>query len=598
MNLANLSPEIIADLYESLLVSKAIRKKYSVHATRLEIAEYLLQQLPIDQLLKNERKVFEPFCGHAPFLTATMTRMRSIEIEPMTGEHRHDYFQQMLVGMEVSAFSRELGICSLILADDANGDSWQIDCGDSFRSPEFDKHLQWANIVLCNPPFEDFKNTDLGKPENAIYDTQAAEALHRVLLYPPKMLGFVLPRLFVDSPKYNSLREKIVENYKDIQVLTLPEKAFRETQTETALLIANNAAASSNRYFSANVSEAQWDKFRISRKPFDAHDSPSLKRNVKGSPLLWRPPLFEIWNYLEKNSKMNDVAEIHRGIEYSRPVKECVFDSPQPHTLPGLQVHDGYLEAYFVKSRQHLSVAPQEMLYKAYQLPWHRPKLLVNYLRSGIGFWRLSGSVDLERLVASHNFYGLWPRLAMPLETLAAVVNSPLANAYSFTLSHGRHNTLGTLKSTPVPEFTSEQTELIVSLVQEYSEKRREWSVGSNREEYLKRRCKELLYQIDAVVLEAYNLPADLEKELLSRFEGVKRNHFPFEFIGYGEEYRLAKVALEREKIYRVTMKLYQSLVDKKYDVGISDSEQLEMKALDKQLNAIEKIYYNTLQPV
>lgn len=597
LNLTNLSPEISADLYENLLVSKEIRKQYSVHATRLEVADYVLQHLPLDLLPQNERKVFEPFCGHAPFLTSAMTRMRALETVPMTDEQRHDYFQKMLIGMEVSTFSRELGLCSLILADDANGNSWQIDEADGFRSPDFDRHLQWANVVLCNPPFENFSHSFAGKPENATYDTQAAEALHRVLMHPPALLGFVLPRVFVENTGYNALREQVVLHYKNVSVVTLPERAFRETNTETALLIAHNLGTGGTCYASSSVNKDQWEMFRLTRKTFEPYESPTLTRNKKGLPRLWQPPLKSLWDYLKNAKTLNDHAKIRRGIEYRRLVEERVFDDPQSYTRPGLQVHDGYLEAYYVKAHQHLSVAPEEMLYKAYQLPWHLPKLLVNRLRSGTECWRIVGVVDDEGLVASDNFYGVWSRSEMPLELIAALINSPVVNAHTFAFNHGRHNALNLLASAPVPDFTEEQTEIIVLLVQEYAEKRMEWYGGSDREAYLARRCKELMYEIDAAVLEAYALPAELERDLLSRFEGVQRNPLPFEFTGYGAEYARAKEVLQREKLYNATMKRYQSLVDKKFDTGISEAEGADMKRLDKELNTLEEIYYSTLRP-
>ncbi len=41
--------------------------------------------------------------------------------------------------------------------------------------------------------------------------------------------------------------------------------------------------------------------------------------------------------------------------------------------------------------------------------------------------------------------------------------------------------------------------------------------------EYFERRCRGLLGQIDAELLEAYNLPMHLEQELIKYFEGYKR---------------------------------------------------------------------------
>ncbi len=84
LNLSNLSPEILAYVYENTLVTPALRKKYSIHATPSAVAEYMVSRLPIRELDKNERRVFEPFCGAAPFLVAALGQLRAVEDEPVS----------------------------------------------------------------------------------------------------------------------------------------------------------------------------------------------------------------------------------------------------------------------------------------------------------------------------------------------------------------------------------------------------------------------------------------------------------------------------------------------------------------------------------
>ncbi|WP_165360780.1 N-6 DNA methylase [Candidatus Chloroploca sp. Khr17] len=119
------------------------------------LAEYIVQQLPFDELPQDERRVFAPFTGHAPFLIAALGRLRTVLPSTMDADQRHDYFVRMLRGMELDAFAREVARYSLILADYPNPDGWDIRQADVFSSPYTDTYLQQAKIVLCNPPFSD-----------------------------------------------------------------------------------------------------------------------------------------------------------------------------------------------------------------------------------------------------------------------------------------------------------------------------------------------------------------------------------------------------------------------------------------------------------
>ncbi len=230
------------------------------------------------------------------------------------------------------------------------------------------------NIVLCNPPHETFAKAKQPKPASAVYDSQAAEVLHRVVKRKPVMFGFVLPRAFADGQDFRVLREEVTNAYADVSVVMLPDKAFGKAGQETALLIAHNLRKNRNRYYSANVSEEEWEAFLQTRKPFDEYETTALQRNENNRPILWHPPLQRLWDYLDDCPTLDAYAEVHRGIEYNRPVEECVFDTPQPYTRTGVQTMDGYLEAFVVKRHQYLSVNPEEMKYLAYQLPWKSSK--------------------------------------------------------------------------------------------------------------------------------------------------------------------------------------------------------------------------------
>jgi N-6 DNA Methylase len=235
----NLSVEALAYVYENTLVTSQIRRTLDTHATPPEIAEYIVQRLPFESLALGERRVFEPFAGHAPFLIAALGRLRPLLPPALSAEERHTYFVRMLSGMEIDSFAREVARYSLILADYPNADGWDVVGANVFRSPDFDVYLKQAQIVLCNPPYGDFSPAERQTDRVMQATNKAVEALRRVMQHPPQMLGFVLPRVFVDGQSYRETRRQLVATYREIEIVVLPDSVFKHSDVEPVLLIAH-----------------------------------------------------------------------------------------------------------------------------------------------------------------------------------------------------------------------------------------------------------------------------------------------------------------------------------------------------------------------
>ena len=189
----NLSVEALAYVYENTLVTPETRRMFGIHSTPPAIAEYIVRKLPFDTLEMNERRVFEPFSGHSVFLVAAMQRLRELLPHGMTADERHQYFVEMLSGIEIDGFAREVARLSLMLADYPNPDGWRLQDADAMASPLFKQELAKARIVLCNPPFEKF-NHDAGARYGDLTSVwKPAEILHRVLQQPPRSLGVCPP---------------------------------------------------------------------------------------------------------------------------------------------------------------------------------------------------------------------------------------------------------------------------------------------------------------------------------------------------------------------------------------------------------------------
>jgi hypothetical protein len=98
---------------------------------------------------------------------------------------------------------------------------------------------------------------------------------------------------------------------------------------------------------------------------------------------------------------------------------------------PGFTRVSQNLHAYLPLRPEYLNVKRENLLYSAIDLPWDRPKVIVNAARVSRGPWRLAAFVDVQGYVCSQRFIGVWPNdHSLPAECIAAVLNGPVANAF------------------------------------------------------------------------------------------------------------------------------------------------------------------------
>lgn len=534
----NLSVEALAYVYENTLVSERNRELFDTHATPPQIAEYIVQQLPFDELIQDERRVFEPFAGHAPFLIAALGRLRTLLPATMNTDQRHDYFVRMLRGMELDAFAREVARYSLILADYPNPDGWDITQADVFTSPYTDTYLQQATIVLCNPPFSDVPTRGTQTRLRAGAAKRAVEALNRVMHYPPAQLGFVLPKAFLSGQEYRNARKQLAASYQEIGIVALPDTVFQYSDVETVLLTAHGARTRSPRHRIATVNKQDYDRFLQTGIPSWQEELPADLVDAANYPVFWRTPLWRVWETLSKLPRLGDVAEVHRGIEYRVPMRphqaELVSSEPRSGFAAGLVSAKDNFEPFSTGKFAFLNTDPSVMLYEAYKLPWDRPKVIANAARLSRGPWRIAAVIDRQGLVCYQSFHGIWDKANTPLEVIAAVLNGPVSNAflYAHPAARERHNQIRAIEDIPFPDFTTAQTQTLVTLVNQYRLYRSQWLQNPDQAEELGEACRKVLAQIDAEVLAAYELPARLEKQLLDTFAGHQRPG-PVHFTGY-----------------------------------------------------------------
>jgi type I restriction-modification system DNA methylase subunit len=601
----NLSVDDLAFIYENTLITDETRKQFGIHSTPRQVAEYIIQKLPFEYLAPDQRRVLEPCAGHGVFLIAAMRRLRELLPSDLTDAQRHEYFVKNLVGIEIDPFALEVCRLSLVLADYPNPDGWQLYNENVFTTGRLERELQRAEIVLCNPPFEEFTSAERAELDSYGFLQKPAELLQRVLKNPPKLLGVVLPRVFTFGLTYLSLHRQLAEVYARIELIALPE-VFNYSYAPTILLIASECEEKHREVVVTRREVSKQESVFLSpeTEPSGHTEALAIAGTHVSTFTLWSAQLSELWHYLELFPKLGTQAVIHQGIHWKgrkkpykqrEPRTDVISDVDRPGYKKGYARVRGSLRQYSIRGFQYLSLRPEDQHDEAYLYDWGTPKVVCNAARlQKTRPWRVGAVVDPEGAAFSKQFFAFWPKESISLYALAAVLNSPVASAYCFEIDQERDNRIQTLKRLPIPPVSElAPGGIIDSLSQEIHQRFQE--IHENQAFIDAYTLENLILKIDATILQAYDLPSTLETDLLSLFAGVPRPVANLTIDNYDEQYERAKSIQLAE--LRQTSKIvrYQELVTREFSTGLGTDEAEEMERLGNEIDSYYDPFYQRI---
>ena len=553
INFRNISADDLAFVYENTLITPETREHFGTHSTPRPVAEYVVSRLEFwRQGAPENLHVYEPFAGAGIFAVAALRYLRELLPVDWSDKQRHEFLVARIVGDEIDPFAREVATLSLILADYPNANGWAISETDLFKDYQLQKRAQTSNIILCNPPFEDFTPTERAKyPDAAARSvSKPIAALEASLDAAPRGLGFVLPDPFIRGPQYQAQRERIEKLYKQIELVALPDRMFKHSVIRSSLLIAHELRTTADRspifLRSTEVSVSDREKFlrsgeitktRVATRTFAEHGND-----------LWINELAGIWKSLIDRPLLESIATTHRGIQWHGDQSEAARFSAQKGFKRGVHAANA-VRAFSLSDTLFLDYRP-ERLRRAATLPWAETKLLANAARLSRGPWCFAAAVDNETLIASQQLFGIWPKPGIRIYALCALLNGPIANAYIASHSPADRIRVATVQALPIPvEIPRELDDLVKRYMRIAAH-----GTGLFSEKAMER-ADRLLDQIDALVLKAYDLPPRLERQLLEYFRGSARptvhewaHWFPIEFTPFiplheflSEDYRRAR---------------------------------------------------------
>ena len=517
-NVANISADDLAYVYESTLVTPQARAQFGTHSTPRHVADYILDRFRLWEFGATPLTVYEPFAGAGVFLGSALRQMRDGLPHDWSDKQRHDLLVKHIGGAEVDPFACEVAKLSLILADYPNANGWLIEEADLFQKGALAARVGNRDVILCNPPFEAFTAEERQQyPEARDIDgSKAVFALETALQAKPLMLGFVVPNTLLVDRRYRDQRRAVEKLYQEVELVSLPDGVFNVSQLDTALLIARDRreVASPQLIRSSAVYDADKRRFAVDRTA--SHTTTEQRTGNSSSGNLWSPPLEHVWKTLRELPTLGDLIQGHWGLRWMGGQKGArrVFDEPGPDRAPGY-MDSSSIHQFVLENPRYLDINPDE-IYGGNKYNWDAPKILANAGRLSRGYWRLAAAVDRDRLRASQQFIAFWPNeteTEYDLDAVAALLNGPVINAFIAEHSFDKRFRIRTLESAPVPQI----------MPPALGDLSRAYAASARKENTNPQEMAGLLREIDRLTLEAYGLKDELKRDLLSALGGSER---------------------------------------------------------------------------
>jgi hypothetical protein len=588
-SLALTTTESLAYVYENTLISKETRSAFGTHRTPSFLVDYIVGNLIdwIEGIPPGQRSVFEPACGHAAFLVSAMRLLTELlPTEETLPSQRRLYLRSRMHGVDVDSFALELARLSLTLTDIPNPNGWDLEPQDMFLG---DRLAGWAKkntILLANPPFDNFTPQEQqqyrDQHSGVRFVNKSAEMLWRTLPHMPEggVFGVVFPQTVLHSDNAHDLREFLSSECELREISLFPDKVFSFSDAESAILIGRRKAPSGQndvRY--RRIREPEVDQFRSDYTASTTRIVRQSRFSADPAFSLRLPELEEVWSACADNPRLAAVASVGQGLTYrgaDLPSGKATYSEDEfagghrgfVHFSHGLELHELPKECW-------MNLDPAVIWYPRSGAAVGNPQVLLNYAPASRGPWRLKALVDKQGHPVTSRFIPVRPTASSySIETLWAILNSPVANAYAYSHLGKRDNIVGDLRRIPVPKTCSfEGVERAASAY---------LAVASS--DTASAKLERLLLHVDAEVLKLYSLPLDLEQRVLGLFSERKRVGVPFKQTRYLPRELDGRMRfsdfLQFEDDWPSTNRERGMLIDKKISGRLDEEEQARLDAL------------------
>ena len=550
------SPETLAYVYEHTLVTKALRKQLGIHATPPWLVDYMVWQLYdwIREIPVEDRHVFEPACGHAPFLLSAMRLLR-LEMQDQDETEVHRYLKTHIHGVEIDDFAREIARLSLTLADIPNPNGWDLRNDDMYATNVLQQEAAKCRVLLCNPPYEQFDDDEKEKYAKAGFPVnrpKAIELMDRTLghLPPRAVFAIVLPQGVLHSTEARASRELILRHFDIREICLFADKVFEEGEPESVVMLGRRRVIGEVRSATVRYRRVRENGVKRFAETYEPDSQLFVRTDrFESDPdkSFCVPDLMEVWDALCLNPKLSSVADIGQGFSFDK--KGSIQEARRLAKRKTADAVPAFIDGHSTTNVWELPSSSWLSPSRTAVSPWRsgaftgRPQVLLNRTRIKRNPWRLKAMLDPGGRAVKNNFLVVRPKSSqVPALLLWAVLNSPIANAFIASNTMKRDNKEGALEHIPLPRDLTSRSGQVLELAGAYiglaerrasvvarqrAAERHQGSLFTTPEPTpdgpIDSEVREALLSLDAAVLRLYELPARLERQLLDYFRGHER---------------------------------------------------------------------------
>jgi hypothetical protein len=489
-------------------------------------------------------------------------------------------------GADVESFALELARLSLTLTDIPNPNGWDLEVQDMFLSDRLAVQAKKNTILLANPPFDNFTPKEQQRYRDHAsavrFVNKSAEVLWRTLPHLPEggVFGVVLPQTVLHSDNARDLREFLVSECELQEICLFPDKVFSFSDAESAVLVGRRKRVSGQNHVRyRRIRERELQLFRSSYAALTPRTVDQIRFSRDGSFSLFVPDLEEVWSACADNPTLSDIAMIEQGIIYHGQHLRRGGTAYSTERFPGSQcgfaLFDRDVQLHQLPRRYWLNLDPAVIRWAGSRAAGGISQVLVNYAPSSRGPWRLKALVDKQGHPVTSRFIPVRPTTSSySIETLWALLNSPVANAYAYSHLGKRDNIVGDIRKIPIPKVrTFDGVECAASAYLEAASS-----------ETASAKLERLLLRVDSEVLKLYALPPEIEQSLLEVFSGWKRVGVPFTQTRYVPKELDGRIRfsdfIQFEESWSITNRERGMLIDKNISGRLNAEERTRLDAL------------------
>jgi len=441
-----LSPEVVSDVYESVLVDETLRKDHGVYYTPAPLARLVLEALPVEEIPPADRVVLDMACGSGTLLLAAYERLQRLLPSGMQAQERHRELTSRLHGWDQDALAVHISQLALLLHDLPGGNGWLVEERDALDPAP----LAWGppTIVVTNPPWRTPSPSETDRRAE-LADRFVVQALDR--LAPGGLLGMILPAGWLTSSYSRDVRDRVRRETDLFEVWRLPETVFGSARAPSAVLCARKGPRSAGAWRverRVGGGSGEWRRFAALGVADETTLVPSGTPLGSGalSAALARASM----------ATLGDYATVTFG---PQPTRLLLNGLPTPPAADRWLARAGDLKAFGDVPEEALAPAtvPVDFRFNSPRKVVLAPKVLASATRWVDNPWRLQVAIDTRGVAARQSLFCVVPNKDLPLAgqdallALMALLGSAVASGWVDEVATKRSARTQDLKSLPVP---------------------------------------------------------------------------------------------------------------------------------------------------